>query len=346
MNAGLATKKNMRAVRSGIVVTKIIQFMAKMNVVPLPRNYELFYEVLSGHNPAMGREILALGNAPQQHDLDEIGLKYNLAGHCGITAGKAASDISRTIEQISHRLATAVQRSGALLDHSADEQDHDRDHLLQLAKDLQEEQASLHHFVTQGLETMRECEASIEKARHFSLRDPLTTLPNRAAFAEKLSALFVDGQPQASPALVVVNIDSFHTINEKYGPAAGNRALRRLAALFRKSVKKHDFVGRTGGNEFSFLFSEVPLNAAENIADRLRRTVEGLRFMTQAGPQEKLTVSIGVASVDGTTSAADFYGRGELALLAARCLDGNCVVPYSRSVAKRTRNSYLMELGR
>lgn len=348
MSAGLATNKNMRAIRSGIVVTKIIQFMAKMNVVPLPRNYELFYEVLSGHNPAMGREILALGNAPQQHDLDEIGLKYNLAGHCGITAGKAASDISRTIEQISHRLATAVQRTGALMDQSGGERDtpHDREHLLQLAADLQEEQASLHRFVSQGLETMRECEASIEKARYFSLRDPLTTLPNRAAFAEKLSALFVDGQPQASPALVVVNIDSFHTINDKYGAAAGNRALRRLAALFRKSVKKHDFVGRTGGNEFSFLFSEVPLNAAENIADRLRRTVEGLRFMTKEGPQEKLTVSIGVASVDGTTSAADFYGRGELALLAARCHEGNCVVPYSRAVAKRSRNSYLMELGR
>jgi hypothetical protein len=104
MGAELAKKATKSVARNNLVASKIIQFMAKMHVAPIPRNYELFYEVLSGHNPEMGRDILALGNAPQQHDLDEIGLKYNLPGHCGITAGKAASEISRTIEQISQRL--------------------------------------------------------------------------------------------------------------------------------------------------------------------------------------------------------------------------------------------------
>jgi diguanylate cyclase len=347
MTAALAKKSNKNAARSSIVVSKITQFMAKTNVLPLPRNYELFYEVLSGHNQAMGRDILALGNAPQQHDLDEIGIKYNLPGHCGITSGKAASEISKTIEQISIRLAAAMHRTNDLLSSSGIDTDAQAtpEDLMQFAAELHQEQSSLLHFVTSGLETMRECEASIEKARNISLRDQLTTLPNRAAFAEKLSALFIDGQTQASCCVLVVNVDNFRFINEKYGAPAGNRALRRLAALFRKSIKKQDLVARTGGDEFAFLFNDVTLNAAENIADRLRRTVEALRFVNRAGQNETMTVSIGVTAVDGVHSPTEFYAQGELALLAARCREGNCVVPYSRDVAKRTRQSYLMQLG-
>lgn len=347
MGAELAKKATKSVARNNLVASKIIQFMAKMHVAPIPRNYELFYEVLSGHNPEMGRDILALGNAPQQHDLDEIGLKYNLPGHCGITAGKAASEISRTIEQISQRLTVALHRSTTLLASSGLDADHigTQEDLLHFAASLHEEQSSLLHFVTKGLETMQECEASIEKARHISLRDHLTMLPNRIAFAEKLSALFIDKQPQTHFAMLLVNIDNFRQVNERYGATAGNRALRRLAALFRKSIKKQDFVARTAGNEFAFLFSEVPLNAAENIAERLRRTVESLRFINKTGQDDKLTVSIGVAVVDGLTSAAEFYGNAEISLLAARSREGNCVVPYSRDVTKRSRNSYLLQIG-
>ena len=131
--------------------------------------------------------------------------------------------------------------------------------------------------------------------------------------------MFTTRAPASATSLVLLDIDHFREINGKYGSSAGNKALRRLAALFRKTIKKDDFVARIGGDEFAFLFAGVPQNTAEAIAERLRQSVEALRFATTGGDGEHLTVSIGVAEVDGTATPAEFFGHAELALLSARC---------------------------
>lgn len=332
--------------RSTMIVTKITQFIARMNLAPLPRNYELFFEVLSGHNPKMGHDILALGNAPQQHDIDMIGQKHNLPSFSRMAAAHAAAEAADAIEQISVRLSAAMERSEALLasisEHPASATK--QEYLAEVLLDIHHEQASLQNFVRQGLAKIREQESSSRKLQAVSLKDALTTLPNRAAFLARLGDIF-QGEGDTAVCLVLVNIDRFREINENYGAVAGNKALRRLAALFRKSIKKDDFVARIGGNEFAFLFSDVSQSTAQSIAERLRHTVENLRFATKEGDGVHLTVSMGVTASEGSASAAEFYGHAELALLAARSGARNCVVPYSREVAHRSRSSYLMQIG-
>lgn len=335
------------SIRSSIIVTKVTQFITKMNLAPLPRNYELFFEVLAGHNAAMGHDILALGNAPQQHDIDMIGQKHNLPSFSRMAAAHAATEAANTIEQISIRLSASLERSEALLASISDRPASSattQEYLAELLLDIHHEQASLHNFVRQGLDKIREQENSARRLQTASLKDALTALPNRAAFLAKLAEVF-QNETDASVCLVLVNIDRFREINEKYGTIAGNKALRRLAALFRKSIKKDDFAARIGGNDFAFLFSGVSQSTAQSIAERLRHTVENLRFATKEGDGEHLTVSMGVAASEGTASAAEFYGHAELALLAARSGARNCVIPYSREVAQRSRNSYLMQIG-
>ncbi|SCX26966.1 putative diguanylate cyclase YcdT [Agrobacterium sp. DSM 25558] len=341
-----ASNKSRDTSRSSLIVTKITQFITKMNLAPLPRNYELFFEVLSGHNAAMGHDILALGNAPQQHDIDMIGHKHNLPSFSRMAAAHATSQAATAIEQISARLSAALERSEALLASISNHpvSDTTPEYLAELLLDIQHEQASLHNFVRQGLEKIREQESNSHKLQAASLKDTLTALPNRAAFLAKLAEVS-QAEGDTSVCLVLVNIDRFREINEKYGTIAGNKALRRLAALFRKSIKKDDFAARIGGNDFAFLFSGVSQSTAQSIAERLRHTVENLRFATKEGDGEHLTVSMGVAASEGTASAAEFYGHAELALLAARSGARNCVIPYSREVAQRSRNSYLMQIG-
>jgi len=263
-----------------------------------------------------------------------------------MAAAHAATEAASTIEQISARLAASLERSEALLAAISDRPASatTQEYLAELLLDIHHEQASLHNFVRHGLEKIREQENSARRLQTASLKDALTTLPNRAAFLAKLAEIF-QGEAEASNCLVLVNVDRFRDINEKYGTAAGNKALRRLAALFRKSIKKDDFVARIGGNDFAFLFSGVSQSTAQSIAERLRHTVENLRFATKEGDGEHLTVSMGVAASEGTASAAEFYGHAELALLAARSGARNCVIPYCREVAQRSRNSYLMQIG-
>ncbi len=334
--------------RNGLVVTRITQFIGKMNIAPLPRNYELIYEILSGHNPAMGRDILALGNAPQQHEIDIIGQRHNLPGFSRIEAEQMAATAFETLNQISARLEAGLQRSETFVTSLAEE-DHDKppslERLAQLMGDIREEQISLKHFISMGLMKIREVEKRRAELQATSLRDALTALPNRPAFLEKLEELFAGDQAPSATSMVLLNIDHFREINGKYGPTAGNKALRRFATLFRKTIKKDDFVARIGGNEFAFLFTGVSQNTAEAIAGRLRQNVEALRFVTSEGEGEHLTVSIGVAAVDGTATPAEFFGHAELALLSARCGTRNCVIGYSRDVAQHSRSSYLAQLG-
>ncbi|HCD85351.1 MAG TPA: diguanylate cyclase [Agrobacterium sp.] len=318
-----------------------------MNIAPLPRNYELIYEILSGHNPAMGRDILALGNAPQQHEIDIIGQRHNLPGFSRIEAEQMAATAFETLNQISARLEAGLQRSETFVTSLAEE-DHDEppslERLAQMG-DIREEQTSLKHFISMGLMKIREVEKRRAELQANSLRDALTALPNRPAFLEKLEDLFSGDQAPSATSLVLLNIDHFREINGKYGPTAGNKALRRFATLFRKTIKKDDFVARIGGNEFAFLFAGVSQNTAEAIAERLRQNVAALRFVTSEGEGEHLTVSIGVAAVDGTTTPAEFFSHAELALLSARCGTRNCVIGYSRDVAQHSRSSYLAQLG-
>jgi len=334
--------------KNGLVVTKITQFIARMNIAPLPRNYELIYEILSGHNPAMGRDILALGNAPQQHEIDIIGQRHNLPGFSKIEAEEMANEAFETLNQISARLEAGVQRAETFIASLAEENHQEppaTERLARLMGDIHEEQTSLRHFIAMGLMKIREVEKRRAELQASSVRDALTALPNRAAFLEKLADLFAGDQAASATSLMLLNIDRFREINGKYGASAGNKALRRFAALFRKTIKKDDFVARIGGNEFAFLFANVSQNTAEAIAERLRQSVEALRFVTSEGEGEHLTVSIGVAAVDGTATPAEFFSHAELALLSARCGTRNCVVGYSRDLAQHSRSSYLAQLG-
>lgn len=341
-------EKQGESAESAPLMMRIAQFMARMHVAPLPRNYDLFYQVLSGKNPEngpkIGKAILALGNAPSQADLDEIGRQYELAGHIGADAVGALATTVAAIGQISTRISASSARMSTIAE-AADIASASRDDMQRLITEMVTEQKSLDRFVAKRLETVQSCQKGMEQLRATSLRDALTTLPNRLALTEKLAELYEDGSEITSAALILVNIDRFRDINADYGVEGGNRALRRLAALFRKTIKKSDFVARTGGNEFAFLFADASTKAAESIAERLRRSVGDLHFASSRKDDDRLTVSIGFADFAGTVSAAEFHAQAELALLAARCNGRNRAVGYSRDVAKRSRQSYLSQLG-
>lgn len=328
------------------LLVRMAQFMARMHVAPLPRNYELFYQVLSGASPdkgpEIGKAILALGNAPTQTGLDEIGRKYQLAGHIGTDAGEALAMTDAAIGQMSSRVIAATERMKAI-GQSAASPTASRDELVRLINDMVTEQQSLERFIRHGLETVQECRKGIAGLRVASLRDALTTLPNRLALSERLDEIFAENNRTVSAVLVVINIDRFRDINADFGTEAGNRALRRLAAVFRRSIKKSDFLARSGGDEFSFLLFDIPPHAMENVAGRLRRSVEDLPVT--GGNRGQLGASVGIADLAGASSAAEFYNQAELALLAARCNGKNRVVCYSREVARRSRQSYLAQLG-
>lgn len=84
--------------------------MKELRIKGLPRNYQLFHEALYGRDGNIAAEIAALGPAPSQSSLDEIGLKYRLVSHCGLVARKSQTDAAEMLREVAEQLAEGLQK--------------------------------------------------------------------------------------------------------------------------------------------------------------------------------------------------------------------------------------------
>jgi len=135
--------------------------------------------------------------------------------------------------------------------------------------------------------------------------DQLTGLSNRRALLELGESLFLASRQRNSPlALLMLDLDHFKSINDRFGHLEGDRALVALAQVLRSELRASDVVGRLGGEEFAMILPdtqpEEAAQVAERIVQQLRRTVLWVREGDSAPPRA-LTASIGLAN----RSAAD-----------------------------------------
>jgi diguanylate cyclase (GGDEF)-like protein/PAS domain S-box-containing protein len=132
-----------------------------------------------------------------------------------------------------------------------------------------------------------------------ALYDPLTGLPNRALFGDRLRQVLTRRDRQSATAVYFLDLDRFKRINDSLGHGPGDEVLREVAERLSAVVRPEDTVARFGGDEFTILCESVGgVLEAVSIADRLQRP---LRQPLRAGGAElRLSASIGVALVEAT----------------------------------------------
>ena len=148
---------------------------------------------------------------------------------------------------------------------------------------------------------------------HRALHDPLTGLPNRALFLDRLGvALDRSRRNNASIAVLFLDVDNFKQINDSLGHAAGDRLLSGLADRLQSMLRPMDTVARFGGDEFTFLFEELTSEREVIlIAERIGRAVRLPIHLEEA--DTTVTVSIGISIVtDPTMRRRDGDPRGRL----------------------------------
>lgn len=329
---------------------KIAAHMAKLQVTGLPRNYELFYEALFGHNADLTRDVASLSGQPAQVALDQIGLKHRLVGHCGAAEQRLQGDATDLLNDLVQQLSAGIDRKQAfsralasILRAARDDENRglsevmeDLDFLAVAAGDIVRSETALSQALQAGLTQMETTRTAAKAAREASLRDRLTHLPNRLAFTNRVASLYGGDTNPSETALIIVEIDRFKSLVEQYGEAATGRILKRLATIFRKSIKKNDFVARTGIDEFSFLFDGVSAEAARSIAERLHSSVvDNLVFATEDGNTTgNLGLMMGYAMTQDAISAPQLIGQAETALAAARHDRRSPIMGYSPAVAR------------
>jgi diguanylate cyclase (GGDEF)-like protein/PAS domain S-box-containing protein len=150
--------------------------------------------------------------------------------------------------------------------------------------------------------------------------DFLTGLPNRRRFLEQLDLELARLRRGLIPssALLMLDLDHFKSINDRYGHPIGDTVLQHFSALLRESLRRVDTAGRLGGEEFAVILAGSSMESACLYAERLREQVAMTSFRSDHGPLS-VTVSIGVtvlSDLDATTAVA--LARADLALYRAK----------------------------
>ena len=124
-------------------------------------------------------------------------------------------------------------------------------------------------------------------------------------------------------ALALVDIDHFKLVNDTYGHLVGDKALRAVTDAMRTQLRSYDLAGRFGGEEFAILLPHAREADALNVAEKIRSHIAGLsipvRDNDESGPSVKVTVSVGVAALNGESrELTDMLAAADAALYHAK----------------------------
>lgn len=146
---------------------------------------------------------------------------------------------------------------------------------------------------------------SHRRMMELALSDPLTHLPNRRYGLDFLAAEWAFAQSDARAlACLMIDIDQFKLVNDKYGHDAGDVVLAGVAQIVAEHCRTEDMAFRYGGEEFCVVCTDTDLPTAQNVAERIRRCVE-LESYAIGEREIGVTISIGVAVVSSTQENAD-----------------------------------------
>lgn len=141
----------------------------------------------------------------------------------------------------------------------------------------------------------------------FALLDGLTEIPNRRNFMERFSQEWKRAVRNKMPlSLAIVDVDYFKQYNDNYGHSMGDVALKAVASVLSNELKRPtDFAARIGGEEFVVLLAESTAQGAHQLAESIRSSVESLQIKHVHSTLNRLTVSIGGATIIPITDDQD-----------------------------------------
>jgi diguanylate cyclase len=174
---------------------------------------------------------------------------------------------------------------------------------------------------------MRELARLNHQLSELATKDFGTGLLNRRALIMRVNdeTAKMAFNPAISHLFLVVDADRFKSINDQFGHACGDEALRLISTVLEGSVRSYDIVGRIGGEEFAVFLPNVPQIDAPYIADRLRRAVASSEFRPD-GVRYDLSVSIGGVVYQNAIDFTELFKAADINLYKAKEQGRNCSI--------------------
>jgi diguanylate cyclase (GGDEF)-like protein/PAS domain S-box-containing protein len=207
---------------------------------------------------------------------------------------------------------------------------------------VRDAEGDVEYFVVQSNDITARKEYE-EKLAHGALHDPLTGLPNRLLFMERLGHSLQRMLRQAEPlAVLFLDLDRFKLVNDTLGHGAGDKVLVEAAARLQSALREADTVARFGGDEFTVLCEGADLEEARAIAARVLEVFEAP--FEHGGIDFNLSASVGVRiAEDAQAAAEDLVRDADLALYVAKERGRGHYVVFDGAVRDETLNSLVTE---
>ena len=161
--------------------------------------------------------------------------------------------------------------------------------------------------------------------REAALLDPLTGVSNRRGFEAEVRRMLARGARSGTPtALLLLDLDRFKTVNDRFGHPTGDRLLQALTETVTAQLRDGDVLGRLGGDEFAVALNNARIDQALILAERIRRAVAAMR-VKNADMEVSFTVSVGVASLRDVETLGVLLSEADAALYRAKAHGSNRV---------------------
>jgi diguanylate cyclase (GGDEF)-like protein len=182
--------------------------------------------------------------------------------------------------------------------------------------------AAFELLVRQRTEILLSYKQGLEEANakllDLAVTDPLTGLYNRRKFEEVINMEIPRAERWGPLSLLMIDLDSFKMVNDRYGHAVGDDALKIVALALRSSCRSTDTCARLGGDEFAMILPRADYLAAEAVHDRIQQQIAAAPVPTSQG-QLLLSLSIGIATMpDHASSAPALIAAADAAMYQAK----------------------------
>lgn len=290
------------------VMHKVVQLVSDCSR-SLNDEFERYLLDISRQLADMQELLIRSHKAQQSNNLSQMQLNEEMQTE--VDSIKSVTKRAASLDQLKQMVTSQVSRiQGAVDNIKATEQ---RRH---------QEAERRHQRLTAQLKTVeaeaQQTMARVEEERLRSRIDPLTKLPNRTAYNERIGQELEKFRTYERPLSVAVcDIDHFKKVNDTYGHLAGDKALRLLASVFIDSLRNSDFVARYGGEEFIILMPSTPCEEAARVLDKLRAAIAASPFNFKSVPVP-ITVSMGVTEASLADTAEELFSKADNLLYQAK----------------------------
>lgn len=347
---------NATAEKTTDLAADVLTTMRQLGVVGLPRNYEIFYEALSGSNKDLSMAVVSLSKRPTQDDLDKIGREFFAPNHTTGIVEHARETIAKELEEIASILRNEfkhVEKYGRMLGQTAEGLNGrlvSKDLLQKIVEVMSVATTSTIDHGRQVASALSEkstelesVKSKLEEYKRLANTDPLTQMWNRRAFDRELADIYNSNRGILFKALILADIDRFKDINDRFGHPVGDRILQGVSDIFRSSIRADMFAARTGGEEFALVVEGASEDATFGIADRIRVLIEQTPFVN---PQTKahygsVTISMGICMASEADGPEDLYSKCDQALYRSKMAGRNRVTRFS-SLTERTGKGWML----